>query len=246
MGLRQLVEPGYVRPGDEEWKLACTVITVRTVSLVEGGLRLSPDRLTAEEKADIVRLTRKANEGDDDAGFDLTRLGKREQRRWERLCEVGGGKEPGSVFGAARAASETAAGFRAIARMVAKPKPRIDLHEQGSVTLPKRVVFDWFDRPDPAITISTLGLLAFVCSQFENGQAPGYAKLEGSGDDVALVVDLNLGFGSRFDFRQDVSVGLWRALTHLARQGLLRVERNGPEVTIRQGPKLLKAARRAA
>jgi hypothetical protein len=198
------------------------------------------------KQADVVRLTRKANEGDDDAGFDLTRLGKREQRRWERLCEVGGGKSPGSVFAAARAASETAKGFAEIARMVARPKPRIDRHEQGSVTLPRRVCFDFFDRPDPAITISTLGLLAFVCSQFENGQALGYAKLEGSGDDAVLVVDLNLGFGSRFDFRQDVSVGLSRALTHLASVDLLRVERHGPELRIRQGPKLLKANRRAA
>jgi hypothetical protein len=245
--MKTLVTQGFVRPGEEEWRATCTQITVLTSGFLPGGLRLQADRLTDQEKATVIKLTRKASGDDDDAAFDLDRLSKRERLRWERLCEVGGGREPGSVFEAARKAQETATGFAALARLAARPKRRIDLHEKGSVTLPKQIVFDFLDRPNPALTIATLGLLVFVCSQFENGAALGrYARLEGSGDDAVLTVDANYGFGAQFDYRDDVTVGVWRSLRHLDRLGLLRVERSGPQVRIRQGPKLLQANRRAA
>lgn len=245
--MKTLVTQGFVRPGQEDWRATCTQITVLTSGLLQGGLRLQADRLTEEERTSLMKLTRKASEGDDDAGFSLDRLKKRDQAVWERLCEVGSGREPGSVFAAARKAQETAKGFAALARLASRPKRRVDLHEEGSVTLPRRVVWDMLDRPNPALTIATLGLLVFVVAQFENGAALGrYARLEGSGDDAVLTVNSNYGFGNEFDYRDDVTVGVWRSLQHLDRLGLLRVERSGPQVRIQQGPKLLRANRRAA
>ena len=244
--LKQLARAGYTR-GDEDWKWCVDLVAVQTALLADEGqgLRLRRERLTDEEATSLVLLTKKAV-GEED-GFSLRRLKKSELVSWESLAEKAGGKESGSVFEAARSAAKVRKGFREIARELAKPKARIDTHELGSVTLARRVCFDFFDRPDPAITISTLGWLTFISAQFENGAALGrHARLEGSGDDAVLSVDLTYGFGSHFDRRQDVSVGMERSLMHLATLDLLRVERHGPELRIRQGPKLLRANRRVA
>ncbi len=94
--LKTLVMQGFTRPGGDAWRATADQIIVVTSGFAPGGLRLQADFLTEEEQADLIKLTRRASEGDDDAGFDLSRLGKREQKRWERLCEVSSGREPGS------------------------------------------------------------------------------------------------------------------------------------------------------
>ena len=229
----------------EGWEFTQDTIANNTTGVDEGlGLRLRAERLSDDERGELVRLTREAGVG---GGLNLTRLSKRDRARWETLAEKGAGKEKGSIFARARKAAETAAEFAELAAEIRKPPRRIDLHEAGSVTLPREWVHEPFDRPDPALFIFDLGLLAFLAGQFENGRAlTRNGRIEGTGDDMVLVIDARVGLGAHLD--EDDTLFAWeRSLDHLvSAEFFVIVEKTNLEIRLRRGRMLLEQPRRAA
>ncbi len=228
------------------WLDAAGVISTACAATVEGGLR--PDRKRLSD-AELTELTQLTGEGAEGGGFTLSRLDRKDAGRWEQLVEKAAGREPGSVFQHARDMAELHVEMRKLAREARKPARRVELHEEGSVTLQKQWCFDFLDRPDgtdPVFWISHLGLLVFLMSQFENGQAlvKGGA-MEGLGDDAVLLIDTRIGLGGHLD--GDEAFMRWpEVLDHLVANSFFEVERKGPMVRVKLGSRLRKTARKAA
>jgi hypothetical protein len=225
----------------EHWIATQDIIRTSTCGLVEGGLRIDRGKLSDQERTEIISLTLGGAEG---GGFNTGRLGARDADRWQQLVEKGAGKEPGSVFDAARDWSKLVSGLAKIEQDLRRPPRRVDLHEQGSVTLSREIAFDWFDRPDPVLYIRQLGLLCWFCGQFENGKCIARnGGTEGEGDDLVLVLDLSVGLGGQLD-DEDTLIRWQRDLEHLAANNFFAVERSGQTLRVSRGSRL-RATKRA-
>jgi hypothetical protein len=211
-----------------------------TVGLVPGGLRLNPERLGPGEQLELYELSREACE---DGVLSLGRLGKK-VRRWERLVERGADR-PG-IFEKARADETLRAEIAKVVAEATRPPRRIRYEEPGAVVLPRQWIFEWLARPAPVLWLQHIAVLVFVLAQLENGEslAPG-SRIEGSGDDATLVLDPSYGLGATLD-PQDRFSRWGKDLDHLARNRLLEVERQGREVRIRRGRRVLETAKRRA
>jgi hypothetical protein len=220
----------------ELWTSTARMVAASTTAIANAGLQIKRSRLNEEEQVELLQLAVNARTR---RGIEVERLNERDRSRYEQIVEKAA-RRPG-VFQALRQERELVQLRRAlepIAREARKPPRRIDVHEPGSITLPKDVCFDAFDTDEPYLWISTLGMLAFVVSQLENGAclAPN-GRVEGAGDDAALVIDKRKGFGIRFD--GDEQRLTWRDdLDHLAANDMLDLEEIRGSLYIRRGARL--------
>jgi hypothetical protein len=224
---------------DDELRWAADEVNRATVGHAAGGLRIDWSRLGPDERAELHGLVTKATTG---GGFNVDeRLGQRERVRLERLIEKGASAD--GVFERARSSAESRARMEVLLARVRRAARRPRWEEQGCVVLPKETAFDWLNRPDPILRVDHLGLLVFALSQLENGVAltPG-GRIEGAGDDSALVIDLNYGLGASY-VDPDGRLRWKEGLAHLGRNGWLAVERRGGELRVSRGSRALRAAR---
>jgi hypothetical protein len=195
-------------------------------------------RLNEDELADLMALTREL-ETDEGEGFDSTRLEPKQLRRWERLVGKAAGDE--DLFERRREGAEQHARLAELARRARTPAPRPRFEQPGSVHLPREWCFE-FVR-DGILFPSHLAVLVLLEAIFENGQAFGrVARLEGSGDDVALVVDATYGLGLPGDLDPDNVLATWKmTLEHLELNQFVKVERRGRHWRIRRGARSIAA-----
>lgn len=190
-------------------------------------LRIRWDKLDDAEQRELVELTVKTDiriDGRATGGFNLDQLSKGERSRWERLVEKG--SIHGGYFSETRNRVALGTALADAEHEARKPKRRIRLEQEGSITLPREWCFDWFTEPNPALSISDLGLLMFVWSQLENAAnlMPGGA-VEGAGDDLVLVINTGLGLGEKF-MDDEFGMPRWKTdLDHLATNEFFEIEK---------------------
>lgn len=229
------------RKGSPSWEKltwAKDAVATATAGYSPGGLRLDFARLDEDEQTDLLSLVEATAAG---GGFNLARLGKKDRQRFEGLAEEAAGRKPGSVFQAARDLAEFRALGEEFARQGRAPARRLELAEEGSVTLSRQVAFD-FVR-DGVLFPSHVAMLVYLVACFENGAVPKpSAAVEFDGD--AIRVDLRRGGGLLPD-ADGAFIDQGRLLDHLAANHFIDVEKAGKIVTIRRGSRL-RSARRAA
>ncbi len=223
-------------------------IRIATLSVAEGGLRVqtrevSPGKylfleLDEDETYELAELVRKAH--DSAGGLAWSRLSRRELSKLERLIEKSCGSR--DVFAQVREQFELRTRAAELRKRAARPPRRPRWEEDGAVVLP-RELFDWLNRPDPILELTDIALYVLMLFQLENATplTPG-GRLEGMGDDCAVVVDTRLGIGMKFD--PDARFAHWQKdLEHLERNGLLALERRGHELLVRRGRRAIAVAK---
>jgi hypothetical protein len=86
---------------------------------------------------------------------------------------------------------------------------------------------------------ATLGLYVTFIGALECRRPPNYCRIEGTGDDAAIVFRVTWPLAEFQD-----ALGWEKRLAWLDRNGWLSVERRGGEVWVRRGRKALAAAHR--
>jgi hypothetical protein len=214
------------------------VMRLMNVRLTVGQL----DTLDDGEAAEFVELIRKVERDENgERSTNPTRLGRRERARLETLIEAC--IETPGYFAHLRQQADTTATLEAMARKARTPNREAWQPPVGSVVLLSKDLLESLDRPDPALWLAHLAVLALVLAQIENGIAlsPG-ARFEGGEHELALVLDRRLGLGERYD--PDGVFGGWeKRLEHLALNEWLVVEHRGHEVLVRRGRRVLRAVK---
>lgn len=213
----------------ENWTNAKAAIAVATVGLTPGGVRVDAAKLADDETAQLIQLTLGGRNDD------------RDQKRYEALIEKAAGKQPGSIFRAAREQAQLQREMAELRRETQKPSRRVALAEAGSVTLPRQWIFD-FVR-DGVLWPAHVGVLAYLLATFENGglpvESPGTSFDHGvitvSGQRGGLMPDP----GGSFLREKDL-------LDHLEIIGFIQIERHGRTLRISPGSRIENATRRAA
>lgn len=202
------------------------------------GVHIDVSRLSRDEAHELADLQKKLTrregyEASPSPWFSFSRLTGQERDRWRLLV----GRAAGDETLLDRRDEDTSFRKRCIelARRT-RPIERSLFVEPGSVTLPKEVVFDWLERPDPVLELSHLGLLVAVLAMLENGQSvvrPG--RVEGEGPDRMLL--LRSGSLAKLDPEGHVTTYASKIFTHLARNGLVTFSEQAGERRIGYGPK---------
>jgi hypothetical protein len=224
------------------WRKAVAIVEAAT------GIRLRPTawaRLSRDERKQLVELSGKIAHR---RGVDVSRLGRKERPVWEALIEKAA-RLPG-FFAAARDEKEArhfASEMAKLAVEVRKPRRRVDLHEPGSLTLPRLWSFGWFAEADPVLWISHVGLLVFLWAQFENGECiipGGHFETDDTGQ-LTLYINRKVGLGKQFD-GDEQRLGWMDRVEHLADNTFFVTERSGGFLTVKLGSRLRAVRREAA
>jgi hypothetical protein len=206
----------------------------RTGTLKENGLRINWANLTDDDQAELVELTREAEQGG--GGFKLDNLSRKRARRWEALVARGAG-EPESFFEDRRKADEIRAlATEATARSVRRPfKPR---EEVGLIATVARVLRNGHLNADH------VAFLLFVACQWETGvPLATNATVQRAGEFATLTIDPSYGLLSG-DRDPHSSLARWKeTLGWLEDQKWLTVTRAGNRWTLAPGPRLVSALR---
>jgi hypothetical protein len=225
------------------WRKAVATVEAAT------GIRLGPmarTRLSREERARLVELCGKIRR---DRGVDIGRLNRKELPAFETLVEQAA-RKPG-VFAKARQEKESRHIAREMAKIATdlrKPRRRIDVHEAGSITLPKYLAFDWLAREDPVLWISHYGLTVFLLAQLENAETVihgAHFEIDDDGE-LALFINRKTGLGKQFD-DDEQRLGWIGRLDHLVENALFTAERShGGFLKVKLGSRLRAIKREAA
>jgi hypothetical protein len=199
------------------------------------------ERLDPGEQDELVALARKAGRGDEGPRIDLGQLSAKEAGRWEGLVEQA--TDQRGAFENLRLDHELRATAARARQEASKAPARPRFEERGAVVLPREVVFEWADRPQPILWVIHYGILVFLLGQLESGKAlVPHGRVEGEGDESVLVIRRDLGLGAKYD--PDSMLRGWEAaVRHLAQAELLTLDQQGTELRVGRGPRILDVMR---
>jgi hypothetical protein len=203
------------------------------------GLRLDLVRLDDDEKLKLLDLVRKATPEDQIGygGVNLRQLDRGGRRVLEALVEKAAGLDEGSLD-RQRKDAQALHKVAALAKEALRPQPPTREQENGLILEFAEQFEKGYAWPVHA------GLVLFVAGQIIRAKplAPN-SRIEGQGLDAALVIDLNVGLGTKYDPEQRLS---WqRDLGHVCANEWLAQERHGHELHLRLGKRLLRLLDRA-
>jgi hypothetical protein len=228
------------RSGPAREELAAALKSARRWS----GLRLDGDRLTADERHDLHRLHSQITA---DAEHGVVRddprylADPRDRAAFETLVAKAADL-PHDFFEAARKEASMHRRVAELAARVRRPGPRARHEEAGCVVLPKQWAFEFQRGQQPVLWPAHIGLLAWLEAIWENGESLSrLARLEGSGDDQALVFDQLMGLLPA-SADPDGNFTAWKPLlAHLELNGFVEVDRSSRQWRIKRGPRSLAA-----
>jgi hypothetical protein len=203
------------------------------------GLKADLKRLDPDAQAELAALVRQIQtEG---GGYNLRDLDKKNRDRWE-LLTARSADVPDNFFETAREEASLRRNISELVARVRRPAPRVKYEQSGSITLPKAWCFDFLRGTEPVLWPAHIALLAWFEATWENGESLSpFARLEGSGDEQALVFDHLFGLLPASADPDGVFIAWQPLVAHLELNRFVAVDRSSREWRISRGTRSLKA-----
>ncbi len=224
------------RPSRDRLAEAADVIARGTAAFPDGSLRVDWKRLDDPEAGELVALVERCASG---IGFDTSKLAKKAAARFERLLETACARDEG-WFEQQRQDTKLRRDVDALIVKSRLPPRRPRYEELGAIVLPKLWTFTWFEG-EPILFLQHIALLVAVLAQLENGRslAP-QSRIEGDGDTSELVVDAKFGpVPISIDPESNCTARWTEDAKHLAANHLLTFDRQGTEIRLGRGSRVL-------